>query len=171
MSKIHLFAVNLPPADLAKILLRPGGEAEIMQRLLGQAALDPSMVELFVVKDLAEIGLAGYLADGHGIEDDEIAPHKARLAALDGYALILHQSAFDDPTANLNIGADLTPIAQFSKPKVDWSDAEPLHSEAAQGSVAPAKKTPSDAAMSGRIAMIALLVLFALTALMVWVAG
>lgn len=171
MSDIHLFAVNLPPNEVTEVLRRPDGQTEVMHHLLGQAISDPSKVELFAVQDLAEIGLAGYLAEGHGISEADLAPYKPKLAALSGYAMILHQSAFDDETASLNIGPGLTLIAKFSSPKVDWSDAETLQSDAAQGSVAPGKAPPSDAAMSGRVAMVALLVLFALVAVMVWIAG
>jgi len=47
----------------------------------------------------------------------------------------------------------------------------PLPDEAAKAQVAgPAGKRRSDAAMSGRAAMVALLVLFALVAVMVWIA-
>jgi hypothetical protein len=46
----------------------------------------------------------------------------------------------------------------------------PITTDSALGTVPPKRKKPSDAAMSGRVATYALLVLFALVVVMIWIA-
>ena len=46
-----------------------------------------------------------------------------------------------------------------------------ITTDSAKGTLPPARKKPSDAAMSGRIATLALLVLFALVGVMIWIAS
>ena len=138
---------------------------------LGVAHLDSDFTELFAIKDIAEIGLTGYLEQGNGIDPAQLAPDRAKLEALDGWVFLVYSHAFGGKATTLKPKPELTLIGAYSEPGVDWSETKALSSDAAIGTVYPARKKPSDAAMSGRIATLALLVLFALTGLMVWVAS
>ena len=120
------------------------------------------------IGDLADLGLIGYLQEGPGLTPDSLAQHKPRLDALSGYVLILYPGAFGTRTT-AELGPSLTLIATLDAPHTDWSDATTLTSDAAT-EPAPPKVRPSDAAMSGRIAMGALIVLALLTALLIWIA-
>ena len=66
---------------------------------------------------------------------------------------------------------ELALVGTYSEPGVDWRDQTRLATAAAEGTVAPARKTPSEAAISGRVAAIVLVVLFILTAVVVWIAA
>ncbi len=164
---LHIFAVNLAAEDIPPAK-ENAARTELIARLLGQAPDKPDHAELIAISDLEGLGLAGFLRDGPGIPEDQLSPHAARLDALDGYVLALYPGAFAEPT-ELEIGAELTLIASLGQEQSDWSDAQPLTSAAATEVVA-GKKRPSDAAMSGRVAMVALLVIALLTGLMIWIA-
>lgn len=152
--------------------LRRAADAEtraaLVADLLGRDDTALTHVDLIAIEDLDGLGLAGFLRDGPGVPTDALAPHKARLEALSGYVLILYPGVFEEETA-ITLGPDLSLIAELASEPTNWEAAEALASEAATELV-PGKKKPSDAAMSGRIAMLALLVIAVLTVLMIWIA-
>ncbi len=136
---------------------------------LGVASLEPQYTELFPVSDLKGVGLSGYMSEGLGIADAEL--DKARLDALKGHVLIVLSAAFGGEALTLTPKAPLRWIGTYTEERAPVQ-FEPLPDAAAQGQIAPdGRKRPSDAAMSGRVAMIALLVIFALTGLMIWIAA
>ena len=171
---VRVFALSMTDAE-AQILKANGEDGDDnptpQERALGAAALDAGYVEVFPIKDLADLGLAGYLETGNGIDPAQFAPDRQKLEALDGWVLCVYSAAFGGQAQTLNPAKALTLIGTYSEPGVDWTDTQTLTSDAAMGETTPVKKRPSDAAMSGRIAMAALLVIFALTGLMVWIAG
>ncbi len=139
-------------------------------KILGRDSIDATFVEIFPVSDLEQLGVAGYLATGCGIDPTQIEPDKAKLNQLDGWVMIVFSRAFNGAATTLKPAPQLTLIGTYAEPGVDWSDKTTLTSDAAT-TPAKSRKTPSDAAMSGRIAMIALLVIFALTFMLVWIAA
>lgn len=138
---------------------------------LGVSDLNTDFVEVFPLSDVAEIGLDGYLEDGNGIDPQQLDPDRRKLAALEGWVLLVYSGAFGGTGARLRPAPELTLVGTYSEPGIDWSDKTRLTTTSAEGTAAPARTKPSDAAMSGRVAMIALLVLFLLTALVVWIAA
>lgn len=175
---VRLFAVNLPPAQVRAMLHdsppaspgeRPAHPAAAT--LLGWPALDTRHTDLLATQDLSGLGLPGYLTEGLGLDETDITPDRARLAALEGYVLIVFSRAFGGQSVTLDLPATLTLIGTYREPG-DPIRFDPLPTGGAAEVPNPkARKPVSDAAMSGRIAMAALAVLFALTALMVWMAG
>ncbi len=163
---VRVFALSMSE-DEAKALRSDNGAQKAM---LGASSLNSDFVEVFPMSDIAEIGLSQYLEQGNGIDPAQLAPDRAKLAALDGWVMIIYSNAFGGSAQTLAPHNTLTLIGTYAEPGVDWSPKQTLLSEAATTPASP-KKKPSDAAMSGRIATLALLVLFALTALMVWVGG
>ncbi len=156
---VRIFAVDLP-ADQIK-----GFDAAAA---LGVDALDAAGVELFPVSDLKEIGLSGYMHEGLGIAAEEL--DVARLDALQGYVLVVLSAAFEGEAAILTPRSPLRWIGTYTEETASVKFA-PLPSDSARGNiVTQTKPPPSDAAMSGRVAMIALLVIFAITGLMIWIA-
>ncbi|OZB17046.1 MAG: hypothetical protein B7X55_06930 [Rhodobacterales bacterium 34-62-10] len=175
---IRVLAVNLPEAQVAAMLrdappAAPGELPEIpaAAALLNWPALDTRHTALFAVRDLTGVGLTGYLTEGLGLEDAQIAPDRSRLAALDGYVLILLSRAFGGQAVTLDIPPALTLIGTYREKSAPVL-FEPLPAGGAQDAPSGKMRKPvSDAAMSGRVAMAALAVMFALTALLVWMAG
>jgi hypothetical protein len=165
--RVVVLAVNRPAAALRKAS-DAATRSELVAELLGRNDAELSHVDLIAVEDLDEIGLAGFLIDGPGVPADELAPHKTRLEALTGLVLILYPGVFEGDT-EITLGPDLTLIAELPQEPTSWQAAQTLTSEAAT-ELTPGKKLPSDAAMSGRIAMLALLVIALLTAAMIWIA-
>ena len=138
---------------------------------LGAETLDPEQVELFDVSDLQGLGLTGFLEEGHGIPTDQLADMAPQLERLKGVVLIVPSRAFGGEEQTLTPSTPLRLVGTFfeDRPPVSF---ETLPSRAAQGNVnTETKPSPSNAAMSGRVAMIALLVLAALVAVLVWIAG
>lgn len=164
-STLHVLAVNdaVPAFDDDAAAQRA-----YVERLLGQTDMRHSHVDLIAIGTLEEIGLIGFLAEGPGVDEAALAPYRARLEVLSGHVLVLYPGAFADDVS-LTLGPELTLIATLTQPQTDWSSTEPLTSAAATEQTPP-KKKPSDAAMSGRIAMLALLVIGFLTWLMIWIA-
>jgi hypothetical protein len=164
---VRIFDVDLPSEGITGFNLRNGTWP--LRDALGAESLDPAHIDLIAVEDLGELGLAGYLAEGHGISPEDLHEMRGRLAALSGHVLIVTSRAFGGLEQTLSPRAPLHLVATFTedRPPVSF---DPLPSGAARG-LTGGKPPPSDAAMSGRVASVALLVLFALVALVVWVAS
>lgn len=142
-----------------------------IEAALGAIGVNADFVEIFPLKDVAEIGLAAYLEEGNGIEPAQLDPDRQKLAALEGWVMLVYSAAFEGRGATLRPAPDLTLVGTYSEPGADWSDRTRLTSAAAEGTAAPARKELSKAAISGRVAAIVLLVLFVLTAVVVWIAA
>lgn len=164
---IRVFALSLTPPEAEA--LRDSAPAQA--KLLGVETINISFTEVFPVADTETLGLAGYLIEGNDVDPASIAPDRARLAALDGWVLLVYSRAFDGAAQTLSPAPALTLIGCYTQPGTDWSESQTLRSDSAKPQGGTARKRPSDAAMSGRIAMAALLVITALTALMVWIAA
>ncbi len=165
---VRVFDVDLD-AEAAKAFNRRNGSWPLKDAL-GAELLDPEYVDLFQIEDLEGVGLVGYLQDGMGVAAAELADHRAALDRLAGTVLVLGSRAFGGTAQALDTRAPLHLVATFNEEKAPLS-FDPLPDESARLDNKPQKAPPSDAAMSGRVATIALLVLFALTGLVIWVAS
>lgn len=140
-------------------------------RALG-GSVDSTRTEVFALSDLGDMRLPDYLLEGPGVTPESLDRDRAKLAALSGWVMIVYSSAFGGTAQTLTPAPELTLIGTYPQEGIDWSGNVDLGTPSAlpyQDNAAPARKRPSDAAMSGRIATVALLVLFALVGLMVWV--
>ncbi len=165
---VRLFTVDLPEAELDEFA-DDSDVPSALQEALGVDRLNMEFVELFPVSTLEGVGLAGYMVDGLGVSEAEVEEDRARLEALSGTVLVLLSSAFGGHAATLTPKPPLRWVGTYTEERAPVS-FKPLPSEGAKGTTG-GKTPPSDAAMSGRVASIALLVLFALVALIVWVAA
>jgi hypothetical protein len=166
---VRLFTVDLPEAELEHFAEVKGDGPSPLQEALGGDHLNMEFVELFPVSTLEGVGLAGYMVDGLGVAEAEVEEDRARLEALKGPVLIVLSSAFGGDAETLTPKSPLRWIGTYTEERAPVS-FKPLPSESAKGATG-GKAPPSDAAMSGRVASIALLVLFALVAVVVWVAS
>ncbi|GGH35054.1 hypothetical protein SAMN05444007_10842 [Cribrihabitans marinus] len=127
---LRLFALDMP-AQQAKFLREPGAAAQV----LGVETLEADQVEVFPVKDLDDLGLAGYLAEGYAIAPEQL-DHDA-LAALTGWVLLLRSRAFGGQETHLDPDPALRLIGTYREAVTDWS-AGPLEA----GSAAPYSAPP-----------------------------
>lgn len=173
---VWVFAVDIPdPAAYNRFFDRfaAGGDPEdwALPRALGVDHLDEDFIEHFPVSTLAPYGgLDRYLVEANGFDDPKVAEDADRLGRVEAVLLVFEQ-AFGGFEATLNPKPPLSFVGHYRESAAPALKPAP-ESAAAKGPIADAPtKAPSQAAMSGRVAMIALLVLFALVGLMIWVAG
>lgn len=172
IGKIRVFSLSMTDAEARELQK----DSAAMQAMVG-AQVDPEYVDIFPVSNLEGVGLAGFLREGNGVPTEQLAPDRVKLDKLDtlgGWVLILYSSAFRNTATTFTPAPALTIIGTYDEARTDWSATETVKAEAAKPFTAPpetVKKRPSDAAMSGRIATVALIVMFALTGLVIWIAG
>lgn len=166
---IRVFALSMTDDEAKSLKTDP----DALTAALG-APIDTTHVEVFPVSDLEGVGLVGYLAEGNDVPMDQLTPDRAKLDKLGGWVLIVFSLAFADRATTLKPAPSLTLIGTYGERRTDWRATETVAAESAKPFSAPpetVRKKPSDAAMSGRIAMIALIVLGLLTWLMIWIGG
>ena len=166
---VRVFAVNLPDAEVAALLrsapppeAAPGDlpQTPAAAELLGLSGLDTRHTELFAIRDLTGLGLGGYLTEGLGLKEAQVAADRARLAALDGHVLIVLSRAFQGQGAVLPPSPKLTLIGSYREDAAPVI-YEPLPSQAARGVTGGAPIAPAAATQgrSLRIASLAALIL------------
>ncbi|WP_299723847.1 hypothetical protein [uncultured Tateyamaria sp.] len=166
---IRVFALSMDEGEAKALKSDPNA----LNAALG-AEVDAEQVEIFPVSDLEGVGLVGYLAEGNAVPMEDLTPDRAKLDRLGGWVMIVFSRAFDGQATTLAPAPALTLIGTYGAAGVDWRATETVTSEAAKPYSAPqmsGKKRPSDAAMSGRIATIVLILLGLLVWLMVWISG
>lgn len=136
---VRLFAVDKPVKEALALKDTPGAVAS----LLGVDALADGQWELFDIADLAGMGLEAYLADGHGIAEDELVPHRWTLDALEGAVLLLRSAALPDKPVTLTPRAPLRWIATFGEEKAPVPIRSDLPSASARGSVGTPDAQPA----------------------------
>lgn len=140
--------IDLPTGERGKIrvfsLSMSVDEAEHLElgRALGKFPDDPSKVEVFPVSNLEGVGLAGYLVEGCGVPEAQIAPDKARLDALDGYVLLLFSRAYPEGGVTLHPEPALTLIGTYDEARPAAPSGPPIETESAQPYTGPARKSP-----------------------------
>jgi hypothetical protein len=142
---------------------------EALLALFGTDALDPTYIDVVDTRDLSGLTLLDYLNQGYDIPPE--AAVDPALRDLHGIAVLIMSRASAGRDVTLTLAPQVTRVTTTGAPARLTAPAAPLTSDAATGTVTGSKAPPSNAAMSGRVATIALLVLFALVALMIWVAS
>ncbi len=140
-----------------------------LQALFGTDALDPNYIDVVDTQQLAGLSLLDYLHQGYDIPAD--AADDTALRDLRGLVVLIMSRAARGQEVTLKTAPTVTHVTTTGDPARLRIPTEPLTSAAAAGSVSSSKTPPSSAAMSGRVATIALIVLFALVAVMIWVAS
>lgn len=160
---IRVFSVSRPIAQMAGMLAQ-SSKADVAAELLN-AEVAPSDIELFALSDLAGMGLAPYLTEGHGIESATLKPDRARLEALDGYVLIYRPTKPFNDVRVLRPSTDLTLIGTYAEPRSSRA-AAPIKSDAA----APysAAKAPEGAPRKSRAGSLMVAAVILLMLLVIW---
>lgn len=125
-------------------------EAEHLElgRALGTYPDDPSRIEVFPVSNLDGLGLAGYLIEGCGVPEAQIAPDRSRLDALDGHVMLLFSRAYTGPVT-LEPEPALTLIGTYDEDRPDTS-GPPVESDSAKPYTGTPKPSPRESRSASR---------------------
>ncbi|SHI95257.1 hypothetical protein SAMN05444000_10431 [Shimia gijangensis] len=139
---IRLFSVDLPPEEITLFRTRSfdkDGEQSSwpLWDALDPTYLDEDFIEFCDIASLEDLGLTGYMTEGLGVSEVDVAQDAARLSAITGHVLIVFSSAFDGIAQTLTPRAPLRWIGTYREDKAPVVFA-PLPSEAAKGILAPA---------------------------------
>ena len=162
--QIRVFATDadLPPEVIEKT---PRG-----LEYLFEAELNPDFVDIVRIADLGGMALSAYIAEGYDMAPDLV--DKAAVDAITGYAVLVLSRATGEVETTLTPADGLRHVTTYS-PVAKITPPEPLPDASAKGILEPKPTKPpkSDARMSGMVATYALLAMFALVGLMIWVGG
>ncbi|MDE0968195.1 MAG: hypothetical protein OSA51_02185 [Octadecabacter sp.] len=174
---IRIYAIDLPADQIPQFTQRQqvsGNDLWPLQDALGvMKNFNKDFIKILDVAALGEIGLAGYLTLGNGVTEADVAPYIDVLTRVQGHIVIVFSSAFRGEAQTLALKRPLRFIAAFCEESAVVT-FQPLPDESAKVILPkdlPRKKPKSDAAMSGRVATIALLVMGLLVWLMIKVSG
>ncbi|WP_368186247.1 hypothetical protein [Aestuariibius sp. HNIBRBA575] len=171
---VWVFAIDLPDTAIAAFQAETYSDHGELRDwplcdALGLDWLDHDFIEVFEAQTMQEYGFARYLTEANGLDEDAVGADADQLNALTGHVLLVFSDAVRSKTLSPKpplrlIGhyPDANPIAPMDK----------LYAKSAQGNLSkPAKKVKSDAAIGGKIALYAMIVMFAIVGMMIWVAG
>jgi hypothetical protein len=169
---VRLFTLNLPREDI-RFMATHHDRAGWLAGMLGVATVDAAQVEAFDLDDLGRMGIAGYLVEAHGLSPDLLASDADRLAALKGPVMILRSGAFGGRAVRLTPRPVLVLVGAWPEDGPPPVRFDHLPAKGAEGTIvaSPVKPRMSDARMGGMVAMGALVVMFALTAVVIWIGG
>ncbi|PUB15452.1 hypothetical protein [Yoonia sediminilitoris] len=172
-------SINIPANDFGQIRIfeaRTDLPQEVLDKtpeglrlLLGTDALDPNYIDTVRIKDLSSMQLVDYIQQGY---DMQAAPYDVpALNGIEGYAVLVMSAASRGQAVTLTPAPWLRHVTTLV-PKAQLEVITPLSSTSAQGVIgdAPVKEPKSDARIGGMVATFALIVMFLLVAVMVWVA-
>ncbi|MGC1494790.1 MAG: hypothetical protein WA790_03205 [Sulfitobacter sp.] len=166
--KVYVFALSM--SDHAAQALHDNdsldadNERDPQAIALGVGVVDANHTEVFRVADLDTLGLAGYLRDGIDVNESEIAKDATKLAAVDGWVMLVHSMAFGGAEVTLDPIPELTLIGTYTQEQGD-NTAISLESEAAApytGSPAASPPIPPSGRAGGSLVVVGLAVLAAL---------
>lgn len=153
-----------PPADLAEKT-----DAALMA-ILGPIVVNTDYVDTITPGMLTDMTLPQLIKHGYDMSiDDDVADE---LRGLIGTTVLVMSAAFGGQEVDLELPDSVSLVATLREvPAIKVNG--PLTSASAAGTLAPKPTKPpkSNARMSGMVATYALLAMFALVGLMIWVGG
>ena len=140
---------------------------------LGVEAVDTTRAEVFAAEALVGIGVSGYLSEGQGASADALLPDEPMLDALTGPVLLLMPGALRADVRALDVAAPLRHVGSYPLERAAPARAA-LRTPSAEGLVTgappPLDRKKADRKASGYVALAALVFLFVVVAMMVWIA-
>jgi len=138
-----------------------------MMAVFGPLVVNTDYVDAITPGMLTDMALPDLIRNGYDMPISEATAEQLR--GIFGTVVLVMSSAFGGAEVDINLPGDVRLVTVLREtPKM--AAPRPISADTT-GRVASTRKAPSDAAMSGRIATYALLVLFALVGLMIWVAS
>ncbi|MEL7012822.1 MAG: hypothetical protein AAFO72_06035 [Pseudomonadota bacterium] len=143
-----------------------------LAQALGIDQLKPEDVQIVDLSAVSDMGLSGFLTEAYGVAEEQMVPLAESLNALQGHVAVLRSGAFDGAALTLPVSDDVRLVATLHEPRMSAPAPMPNFQSARGTANGPKERKPlSDKAMSGRIAMYALLAVFAFTIMFVWIAS
>lgn len=146
-----------------------------LEQALGAKIVTLNDVQIVSDDALHELGLAQFLMMGHGIANDDIAPHSQILNGLTGPFAIIRSGAFGPESITLRADGEAKLVATFAEERAAPPPLTPLTSDSTDGAMPPAQPTSkppkSDARIGGMVATVALILMGLLVWLMIWIGG
>lgn len=162
--QIRVFSVSGPIAMALKADLERG-----IAEAFGTPGLNLDFVDLVDIAALDQMTLVDLLQQGYDIQPD--AADKPALDRITDHALLIMSRATSGQEVTLTFAPGVEHVTTCGQ-AAQLTVPSPIPTEAATGLIPdPPARQKSDAAIGGRVATIALIVLFALVALMVWIGG
>ena len=166
-------SITVAPGEV--LVFTWAGEAtqEGVLAALGAELEDPAHLEVFDAAKIAPVGMAAFLAEGHGIATEDLSPDAERLDALTGTVAVLSARAFGGASAEFAPAAGLELIARYREAAAPATAPRPFGTESAKGTLSggPAKAPKSDARIGGMVALAVLVFLALFVLFFVWSAG
>ncbi|WP_458791483.1 hypothetical protein [Yoonia sp. MH D7] len=161
---IYVLELNRPAPDG----LVEKSDAALMA-VFGNVVLNTDYVDAITPGMLTDMSLADLVEKGY---DMPVSARDAEtLRGLFGTVVLVTSAAFGGNAMKIDLPTDVRLVTTL-RASASMSAPQPIHTDSAKGIVPPSgKKPPSQAAMSGRVATIALLVMFLIVAIMIWIAG
>lgn len=139
---------------------------------LGMSQLNADDVQIVDLSAVRDMGFAAFLVEAYGVSEEEVGPFVETLTSLQGHVAILRSGAFGGLTVSLPASQEVRLVATLHEPRMSAPEPMPDYESASgSGAIEKTKKPVSDKAMSGRVAMYALLAVFAFTVMFVWIAS
>ena len=160
---IYMLELNRPPPEG----LDDKTDAAIMS-VFGNVVLNTDYVDVITPDMLAETALPDLIRNGYYMSLS--TPQAEELRGLMGTVVLVMSAAFGGDAIDIDLPSDVR-LVMILRETAGMAAPRPITTDSAFGTVPQKRKKPSDAAMSGRVATYALLVLFALVAVMIWIAG
>ncbi|MDO6590804.1 hypothetical protein DS901_10415 [Loktanella sp. D2R18] len=169
---VWVFAIDLPAEEIANFKEEKYSDDDApispLVAALGLAHIDTDFIEVFDTETIRDYGFAKYLTDANGMNPAQVNPETAMLAAITGHVLLVFSDALKDQT--LAPKAPLRFVGRYSaSPSIH--PVQKIETEAAKGVLPQPQPPKSDARMSGMVATAALVVMFLIVAMMIWIAG
>ncbi len=168
--------LDIPANDFGQIRvlatqtpLAPDAPDQLAQ-LLGTDALDPTYIDVVNIADLGPLMLSDYIAQGYDMATD--AMDRDAVNAITGYAILILSRAARSEKVTLSLAPGVRHVTTYA-PTMELIAPTHLPDASAKGVIGspPTKAPKSDARIGGMVATVALLLMFALVGLMIWVAG
>lgn len=141
-----------------------------MMAVLGPVLVNTDYVDAILPGMLADMTLPDLIRNGYDMQVSEREAEKLR--GLFGTVVLVMSAAFGGKEVTVDLPSDVRLVTTLRETP-HMTAPQPISTESAKGAITPpsGKKRPSDAALSGRIATIALVGMFLLVAIMIWIAG
>lgn len=167
---VRLFATN----SQLSMDIGHSGTYDRLCRALGIEQIDPEQVQQLQTGVLADMTVSDFLREGYEVDVGDAQMRKTlnALTKDDVLLLVIRSAAFLDRPATLTVDGEAKLIATLREPDVDVVFKplpKPNPTEILVDQMT--KKTPSDAAIGGRVATVALLVMALLVYVMIKVAS
>ncbi len=160
---VWVFAIDLPLEDAEAFAKGP------LSATLGVDHLDPAQTEFVDSETFKGFGFSRYLEEGQGLMPDSLAPDREKLDALRDPLLLVFRPGLGQ--GRLAPRPPLRLIGRYdevpSPKRIGMPDYDPIKDSIPVSG----RKRPSDAAISGRVAMAVLILLALFVALFIWSAG